>query len=100
MDNFDYEALKDRIFHRRKLGLDCATLEHEALSHRRASIIYEVGDKVFYSGEFNGIKKSGYGEITTIENDRIGVTVNNDLMMVVGEIRHVTPQEIEAGHTI
>lgn len=48
MDNLDYQSLKDRIFHRKKIGADCAELERKALEYRRANNIFEVGDKAVH----------------------------------------------------
>ena len=89
MDNFDYEALKDRIFHRKKLGLDCATLEHEALSHRRANDIYEVGDKVIHET---------FAIHTVVDVAMDGkIELSNYESVEPSEIRHITDAEREAG---
>lgn len=47
MDLFDYENLKDRIFHRKKVCMDTGALEKEAREFRRANNIFEIGDKIF-----------------------------------------------------
>lgn len=101
MDNFEYECLKDRVFHRKKIGADCSELEREALEYRRANGIFEVGDSVLpisnYSDQVHFLAD------WYIENLDFRYTTNSGSWGIIvkalmdGAWRHATDAERQAG---
>lgn len=104
MDNFDYQALKDRIFHRKKIGADCAELERRALEYRRAHNIFEVGDYALpnssHSDEVHFLSEwyiDGLDFKYKTSSGGWGIIVRSCMTIAW---RHATDEEIAAGHRL
>ena len=76
-------------------------LEIALLEYRRQHNIFEVGDKVVFEAHFcDGHEGLGYGEITYCTMDKRVFEIDNYYLISIDEIRHATPEEIEAGRRL
>lgn len=97
-----YEAAKTELKNMpEKLWANKAALEQELLDYRRENNIFENGDSVVFREDSRIGGASGADDLMMVKSiDAFGVRMTNSLCPWAIQIRHATPEEIQAGHRL
>ena len=102
IDKLDgYDKAKEMYVAQLKAGLAPYGYEEALLEYRREHNIFEVGDKVVFK-ECSGIGGASDAiDLMSVQGiDAFGVRMTNGLCPWVIQIRHATPEEIQAGRRL